>query len=81
MTRDEALERAKLIEKRLMATDFSNHIVIAKSNDIPDMFFFCFDPAIMHKEEEYYLVFPEHHETQVFHQDEFAVIEYQPVEK
>jgi hypothetical protein len=53
--------------------------VIAKSIDC--MSVMIFENAFVEKVEDYYFVFPEHHEKQLFHVDEYYVAEYQRVYK
>lgn len=73
--RKAALQIVESLEKRFKATDYPpGQIVIAKPID--DMGLLVFDNAFAQFFDEYYLVFPEHHEPQVFHKDEYDVAIY-----
>ena len=52
-------------------------IVIARPRD--ECGIFVFDSASAVKHENYWIVFPEHHEAQVFHEDEYDVSTYRMV--
>lgn len=78
MNRLEAREQATLMDAQMKAGAFSgDHIVVVKGMDA--MMFFILEPAFLRRIEDYVFVFCEHHEVQVFHNDEFFVEEYKPV--
>lgn len=75
MKRDDARKLAEELELTFKATDYKpGHIVVVQGIDLEGMHVFI--DAFMQKHGNYYLVFPEHHEPQVFHKDEYYVAEY-----
>lgn len=74
MTRAEALAKIKTFQILPSMHYRFRNTVIAKGID--DMSVMIFDQAFFEKVEDYYFVFPEHHEYQIFHEDEYLVAEY-----
>lgn len=79
MHRTEALARLKQRQDDPDVNDLSSYrnIVIAKSYTCLSQM--IFDSAFCELYKGYYFVFPEHHEPQIFHKDEYNVVEVERV--
>lgn len=78
MDRRKAVALAAMLDKQFLATDYSpSMIVIARAIDT--IAYHVFESAFFQKHEDYYLVFPEHHEPQVFHEEEYWVVQHQQI--
>jgi hypothetical protein len=78
MNRADARKLLETLDKKWTAHDYPNgSIVVAKGIDEHSCM--VFDSAFIKKHEDYYFVFPEHHEAQIFHEDEYDVAQYMVV--
>lgn len=79
MKRSDARKLLEKLDKTWTAYDYPNGgIVVVKGTD--EHSFMVFDSAFAQKHEDYYFVFPEHHEPQIFHEDEYHVVQYKRVD-
>lgn len=75
--RVQAIALAEKLQPKKASEYPPGQIVVVKGLD--DSSFFVYDNAVMREINSYYVVYPEHHEFQVFHKDEYTAQVYRAV--